>query len=388
MRRNLAIGTTLCAVSALGAGACGPRSQLLGTIDSSGGDAGPVAAAPSYLVGADITFVQADEAGGATYSDGTPRDILQILKDHGFNAIRTRTFVDPRASDGYDPVNGFGDLAHTVAFGQRVKAAGLQFLLDFHFSDNWADPGKQCVPVAWQGRTLPQLAQVLHDYTKDAITQLVAAGARPDIVQLGNEITPGLLLHICDANGMPTGGSPVPGSVNNWANLGMLLKAAIAGVREVDANIVLAMHLDRGGDKAADRPGSALQTSIDWVTNARNQGVAFGVLAESAYQLYQGDPGSDASTTDTWTTTFSGLAARFPDLRLLAVEYGPLQRDINDIVYGLPARQGMGSFDWEPTHEGAWNAGHSLFSAAGPRYTSTSDLSLYDAMRTAYAPRL
>jgi arabinogalactan endo-1,4-beta-galactosidase len=387
MRRNLAIGTTLCAVSALGAGNCGPRSQLLGTIDS-GGDGGLVTAAPSYLVGADITFVQADEASGATYSDGASRDIVQILKDHGFNAIRTRTFVDPRAADGYDPVNGFGDLAHTMAFGQRVKAAGLQFLLDFHFSDNWADPGKQCVPIAWQGRTLPQLAQALHDYTKDAITQLVAAGARPDIVQLGNEITPGLLLHLCDANGMPTGGSPVPGSVNNWANLGMLLKAASAGVREVDAKIVLAMHLDRGGDKAADRPGNALQTSIDWVTNARNQGVAFDVLAESAYQLYQGDPGSDASTTGTWTTTFSGLAARFPDLRLLAVEYGPLQRDINDIVYGLPARQGMGSFDWEPTHEGAWNTGHSLFSAAGTRYTSTTDLSLYDAMRTAYAARL
>jgi arabinogalactan endo-1,4-beta-galactosidase len=385
MPRNLAIWTTLCAAGALGAG-CGPRSQLLGTIDSRGD--GSTVAAASYLMGADITFVQADEASGATYSDGTARDIIQILKDHGFNAIRTRTFVDPRAADGYDPVGGFGDLAHTIAFGQRVKAAGLTFLLDFHYSDNWADPGKQCVPVAWQDRALPQLAQALHDYTKDAITQLVAAGARPDIVQLGNEITPGLLLHICDANGMPTGGSPASGSVSNWANLGTLLKAAVAGVHEVDPAIVLAMHLDRGGDKATDRPGSALQTTIDWVTNARNQGVAFDVLAESAYQLYQGEPGNDANTVGTWTSTFSGLAARFPDLKLLAVEYGPLQRNINDIVYGLPARQGLGAFDWEPTHEGAWNTGHSLFSAAGTRYTATADLSLYDAMRSAYAGRL
>jgi arabinogalactan endo-1,4-beta-galactosidase len=386
MPRNLAIWTTLCAAGALGVG-CGPRSQLLGTIDSNN-DGSTVAPAASYLMGADITFVQADEASGATYSDGMARDIIQILKDHGFNAIRTRTFVDPRAADGYDPAGGFGDLAHTIAFGQRVKAAGLTFLVDFHLSDNWADPGKQCVPVAWQGRALPQLAQALHDYTKDAITQLVAAGARPDMVQLGNEITPGLLLHICDANGMPTGGSPASGSVSNWTNLGTLLKAAVAGVREVDPGIVLAMHLDRGGDKATDRPGSALQTSIDWVTNARNQGVAFDVLAESAYQLYQGEPGNDADTVDTWTTTFSGLAARFPDLKLLAVEYGPLQRNINDIVYGLPSRQGLGAFDWEPTHEGAWNTGHSLFSSAGTRYTATPDLSLYDAMRSAYAGRL
>ena len=196
------------------------------------------------------------------------------------------------------------------------------------------------------------------------------------------------MLHLCDANGMPTGNSPVGGSTTNWTNLGTLLKAAVAGVREVDPGIVLAMHLDRGGDKATDRPGSALQTSIDWVTNARNQGIAFDVLAESAYQLYQGDPSSDADTVDTWTTTFSGLAARFPDLKLLAVEYGPLQRNINDIVYGLPARQGIGAFDWEPTHEGAWNTGHSLFSAAGTRYTATPDLSLYDAMRSAYAGRL
>ena len=94
------------------------------------------------------------------------------------------------------------------------------------------------------------------------------------------------------------------------------------------------------------------------------------------------------NTVGTWTSTFSGLAARFPDLKLLAVEYGPLQRNINDIVYGLPARQGIGAFDWEPTHEGAWNTGHSLFSAAGTRYTATADLSLYDAMRSAYAGRL
>ncbi len=228
----------------------------------------------------------------------TPRDIVQILKDHGFNAIRTRTFVDPRASDGYDPVDGFGDLAHTIAFGQRVKAAGLEFLLDFHYSDNWADPGKQCVPVAWQGRTLPQLAQALHDYTQDAHHPARGSGraTRHRSARQRDHAR-----HCCCTSATRAARAPATApslaAPHNWTNLGTLLKAAAAGVREVDPGIVLALHLDRGGDKATDRPGNALQTSIDWVTNARNQGVAFDVLAESAYQLYQGDPGSDANTT-------------------------------------------------------------------------------------------
>src|ERR1700753_2442338 len=107
-----------------------------------------------------------------------------------------------------------------MTFGARIKAAGLGFLLDFHYSDNWADPGKQCVPVAWQGfTTITELASAVHDYTKDAITQLVAGGARPDMVQIGNEITPGMLLHVCDANGQPTGSHPITGSGSNWSNL-------------------------------------------------------------------------------------------------------------------------------------------------------------------------
>jgi len=80
-----------------------------------------------------------------------------------------------KAADGYDKNNGYDDIAHTVAFGKQVKDAGMGLLIDFHYSDNWADPGKQCVPVAWQGyTTIAQMATALHDYTKDAITKLVA----------------------------------------------------------------------------------------------------------------------------------------------------------------------------------------------------------------------
>ncbi len=352
---------------------------------------GATSMAFSYYIGADITSVQAAEAAGATYSDGTVKDIFQLLKDHGFNYIRLRTFVDPKAADGYDKVNGYADLAHTITFGKRIKAAGMGFLLDFHYSDNWADPGKQCIPVAWQGYTnITDLAGALHDYTDNAITQLIAGGARPDMVQIGNEITPGMLLDICDANGQPitTDKPPVTGSTGNWSNLGTLLKAGVKGVKDVDTGIKIMLHIDRGGDKPTDTAGAALNTSVNFITNAMAQGVVFDAFGESSYQAYQGDPNSEANTKTTWTNTFGGIAKKFPNIQLIAAEYGPLERDINDVVFGLPNNQGAGTFNWEPSEQGAWNTGHALFSNAGNKYTTTADMALYDLMKTAYASRL
>src|SRR5262249_5646382 len=149
---------------------------------------------------------------------GAEKDILVILKSHGFNYIRLRTFVDPKAADGYSP-KGYCDLAHTITMAKRVKAAGMGLLLDFHYSDNWADPGKQVKPAAWQSLGFDALAAAVHDYTKDAISKLVTAGAAPDLVQIGNEITPGMLLP--------------DGAIGNWKQLGALLKAGIAGVKDV-----------------------------------------------------------------------------------------------------------------------------------------------------------
>jgi len=386
------------ATSTGGAGGLGGSA---GSIDSGGqggsaggsagggqGGSGGVAHAPSYFIGADITSAQAEEANGATFSDGTKKDILQLLKDHGFNYIRLRTFVDPKAADGYDKVNGFADLAHTITFGKRIKAAGLGFLLDFHYSDNWADPGKQCVPIAWQSyTTIDQLATAVHDYTKNAITQLIAGGARPDMVQIGNEITPGMLLHVCDSSGQPTGSNKVTGAIANWANLGTLLKAGVKGVKDVDGNIQIMLHIDRCGDKGGYN-GGALGVSDSFISNAQTQGVAFDVFGESCYQSYQGDSSSTVNTKTDWTMTFGGLVTKYPSLKFVAAEYGPMEREINDVVFGLSNQQGIGTFNWAPNDQGDWNTGHSLFTVSGKAYTATADLSLYDAMKTAYASRL
>ena len=336
---------------------------------------------PSYLIGADVT--DQEPAPPAVRAK-----LLDSMLAHGFNAIRLRTFVDPKAADGYDKDQGYADLAHTIDFAKQIKAAGMSLTVDFHYSDNWADPGKQCVPIAWQKyKTIAELASALGDYTRDAIQQLVAAGARPDMVQIGNEITPGMLLHRCDARGMPTGDHTIQGSTKSWPDLGALLKAGADAVRQVDGSILIALHIDRGGDKSSEQPGSALALSSDWLDNAQKY-LQIDAFGESCYQRYQGDPNSPARSKQTWQQTLGGLAQRFPKLKLYAAEYGPAQREINDVVFGLANEQGLGTFNWEPTTQGDWNTGHDLWRRNGDSYTEQPDLQLYDQMKLDYAARL
>jgi len=369
-----------------GARSAGGSTGSGGAVTGIGGAAGSGSSTlPSFFMGADIT--DQEPAPAAAISN-----LLTQMKSRGFNFVRLRTFVDPRAADGYDKNNGFDDIAHTVVFGKMIKDAGLGLLIDFHMSDNWADPGKQCVPVAWQVHTnITDLATALHDYTKDAITKLIAGGARPDMVQIGNETTPGMLLHVCNASGQPTGNNPVQGAASaaGWPNLGMLLKAGVAAVKEVDPSILISFHIDRGHSFSASKY---------WIDNAIAQGAVFDAFGESCYQQYQGDVNSIPNTVNGWTTTFAQLVAAYPNLRFFAAEYGPLQRQINDVVFNLPGNKGMGTFNWEPTTRGFWNAAqptdpagtttHALFQRSGNTYTTLPDLALYSQMMIDYASRL
>jgi arabinogalactan endo-1,4-beta-galactosidase len=368
-------GTTGGAGGHGGAGGTG-GSGAAGTTGAAG--SGSTLAA-SYYIGADVSDQETQPAA-------TRANLLTLMKAHGFNYVRLRTFVDPKAADGYDKTNGYDDITHTVAFGQQVKAAGMGLLVDFHYSDNWADPGKQCVPVAWQGYTkIADLATAVHDYTSASITALIAGGARPDMVQIGNEETPGILIHLCDSGGLPKagiagynavngaiylysstdGGAPPAGgpAAGGWTNLGMLLNAAAKGVKDVDTGIQIALHLDRGND---------LSSSKSYIQNANSKGVPFDVFGESCYTNTQGQP-SD------WQTTFSSLVTSFPSLKFMIAEYSTSQRAANDVIFNLPNQQGIGTFNWQPTD---------LWTRSGSTYTAQTDMSIYDMMATAYAARL
>jgi arabinogalactan endo-1,4-beta-galactosidase len=363
-----------------GAGGQGGSSGATGT-------GGATNKLPSYFFGADVTD---QETAGTTAID----NLLAAMKANGMNFVRLRTFVDPKASDGYDQSSGYDDITHTVAFGKLVKAAGMGLLVDFHMSDNWADPGKQCMPVSWQGYgNITDLANALQSYVQSSITALVSGGARPDMVQIGNETTPGMLLHICDSGGHPINGMTpkVTGAATTagWPNLGALLKAGIAGVKAVDPTILIAFHIDRG---------NAYATTKSWLDAAIKQGATPDAFGESCYQQYQGDTSSTANTKSMWQSTFSQLVTAYPSIRFFAAEYGPMEREINDVVFGLPNNQGLGTFDWEPTTQGDWNAKqpsdaasvttHALWQRSGNTYNALPDLALYPPMQTAYASRL
>ena len=295
---------------------------------------------PKFIVGADISAVPQAEARGARWTDqGTEKDILAILKDHGFNYIRLRVFVQPTNAGGYSR-QGFCDLPHTLAMARRVKAAGMGFLLDFHYSDTWADPGKQTKPLAWRELPLDRLITAVHDYTRDAVAQLKAAGAEPDMVQIGNEITPGMLLNALPrgrGGGAPRVVSTQPeGSTRDWSILASLLKAGISGVKEVDPRILIVMHIDKGGDNAATRA---------WVDNALAHGVTFDILGESCYTQWQGQPG-------TWKANFDDLVTRYSKLQFMIAELADEVTASNEIMHGLPGHRGLGTFIWEPTQNG------------------------------------
>jgi arabinogalactan endo-1,4-beta-galactosidase len=188
--------------------------------------------AAEYAVGADLSFLKQAEDGGKIFKDnGEPKPGLVIFKDHGYNWIRLRLF--------HTPTELPNNLEYTIALAKAAKKLGFHFLLDYHYSDTWADPGKQFTPKAWEGMTHAQLVKAVFEYTKETIMAFRNAGVLPDMVQIGNEIINGMI--------WPDGRLP-----GNWDNFADLVKAGIAGVeagKGEDPRPRIMIHIDRGGDK-------------------------------------------------------------------------------------------------------------------------------------------
>jgi arabinogalactan endo-1,4-beta-galactosidase len=306
------------------------------------------------MLGADVSWLLEDEASGAEYYDGGVQlDLLELLQQRGFNYIRIRTFVNPAAPGGYaaGKPEPWCDLAHTIELAQRVKARGMGFLLDFHYSDDWADPGQQRKPEAWSELAFADLVRAVHDYSFETVSALAAAGVKPDMVQIGNEITPGMLF--------PDGSS----SNENWPQLGQLLKAGSRAVSEVDPSIRIMLHIEKGGDNATTRW---------WLDNAIAQEVPFQVLGQSCYTEYQGTP-------QQWQANFDDLVTRYPDLDFVIAEYSQEKRAANDIIHGLPDQRGLGTFIWEPTR---WM--EAVFDRQGQRYDGNALLDTYSKIAADY----
>lgn len=332
-----------------------------------------------FVLGMDISYWSEQLDNGAIYidTDGQTKDLLDLFKNHGINFIRLRTFVDPSAPYGYTSTaggcsgkpNAYNGKDDIIRMAKKIKAAGMGFLLDFHYSDTWADPGKQVIPQAWQNVTSVQaLAEELRVYTIDVLTALQSQNALPDMVQVGNEITPGMLVHEptnatdCWGNNSTYRSGPNGGANNsNWRNLGLLLKAGIQGVKHVDASIKTVLHIENFDDPAG----------VEWwVDSALNQNIDFDVLGLSSYEEFQGPASA-------WRTTIQGLSRRYPQLSFAIVEYNPRARLLNDIMREVPNGRGLGTFFWEPTQSGYW--GNAIFTQQGNRYrANASDFAVYD----------
>jgi arabinogalactan endo-1,4-beta-galactosidase len=169
-----------------------------------------------YWIGADLSFLkQAEDRGTVFKENGQPKPGLQIFKDHGYGWVRLRLF--------HTPTRLPNNLEYTIALAQQAKKLRFKLLLDYHYSDTWADPGKQFIPKAREGMSHTQLVEAVFNYTRDTTRALREAGVLPDAVQIGNEITNGIL--------WPDGHLP-----ENWDNFADLIKAGIAGVQAGKGN--------------------------------------------------------------------------------------------------------------------------------------------------------
>ncbi len=184
-----------------------------------------------FIMGMDASCVPSLEAGGVKYydHDGNEKDVYQILAENGVNYIRVRIWNDPFDAGG----NGYGggncDIDNAVEIGKRAAKYGMKLLVNFHYSDFWADPAKQMVPKAWKGMSIDAKSEALYQYTKDCLHKLVDAGVDVGMVQVGNEI-----------NGAMCGESS--SSLNGWKKITQLLNAGAKAVREVCPNALVAVH--------------------------------------------------------------------------------------------------------------------------------------------------
>jgi arabinogalactan endo-1,4-beta-galactosidase len=199
---------------------------------------GTLGCSAEFLVGADLSGLALMEERGAKYYDeGDEQDALEIFKAHGYNTIRLRLFLE--ADGRWGAVN---DIQYTVKLAQRVKQHGFKLLLDLHYSDTWADPGHQSKPKAWEDLPFALLKKEVYTYTRSVIHTFKKYDCMPDFVQIGNEITPGML--------WPDGrvGGEQRDDSKQWKNFTDLLKAGVNGVRAIDKDrdIKIILHIDKG----------------------------------------------------------------------------------------------------------------------------------------------
>lgn len=323
-----------------------------------------------FYKGMDISFVPQVEAAGTTARDfdKTPTDMLELAARYGVNAIRLRLWNEP---ENVPESGGYCNLRRTVEMARRIKAQGMSFLLDFHYSDFWADPGQQRKPKAWESLHGEALENAVYSFTKQTLETLKAEGVMPDMVQIGNEIRSGLLF--------PDGELPDYDGMVRLVNAGIRGARAVAGKEELQIMI----HLDQGGRYLILK---------EWFDQALAHGLEdFDMIGLSYYPFWHGTfsdlkntmeqlisdfgkPLVVAETAHAWRRSAGGFIDEAQE-RIAGIPATPQgQKKVLDlvmnIVASLPDRMGLGIYYWEPfcvpkDGEGGWSENMGLLEEDG-----------------------
>lgn len=291
----------------------------------------------SFAKGADVGWLPQMEATGYKFydTDGSEKDCLQLLKDRGMNTIRLRVWVNPND----DKASGHCSKEETVVMALRAHKMGMRIMIDFHYSDSWADPGKQFKPKAWENHTFSELMTDVYDHTFDVLSALKSAGVTPEWVQVGNEIPGGMMWP--------------EGSTKNWSQLAQLLNKGYEATKAIDAKIKVIVHLDEGNNSEKFR----------WFfDNATANNVKYDVIGLSYYPFW---------IKKDYTETIADLANNLNDMatrynkEVMVVEVGGEYDKVQNTyemlaatikaVKAVPNNKGLGVIYWEPQGEKSWS---------------------------------
>lgn len=291
----------------------------------------------AFSKGGDVSWLPQMEATGYKFydSDGTEKDCLQLLKDRGMNTIRLRVFVNP----SNDRTNGHCSPAETVALAVRAKNMGMRIMIDFHYSDTWADPGHQTKPAAWASHSFTDLQNDVYNHTYDVLNALKIAGVTPEWVQIGNEIPGGMLWP--------------EGSTSNWNQLAQLLNKGYDATKAIDSTIKVIIHIDQGNSNSRFR----------WFfDNVKNNNVKYDVIGMSYYPYW---------LNSDYTVTIANLENNLKDMvvrygkEVMVVEIGGDYTKVQNTydmlsaviaaVKKVPDNKGLGVIYWEPQGEKSWS---------------------------------
>lgn len=292
-----------------------------------------------FARGADVSWVTQMEAEGLKfYTPGNERkemECMELLRDHcGVNSIRLRVWVNP--ADGWNSIDD------VVAKARRADSLGLRTMIDFHFSDTWADPGHQEMPKAWQGLQIDDLCVALGSHVSATLTALDRAGVSPEWVQIGNETTPGMMLPV--------------GSVDNPVELTRLNNACYDAVKAVVPDAKVIVHLDGGHNPwPYDRMFDLLES----------YGGRYDMIGMSLYPYWaaqQGGSGSWAKVADDCIANIAHLKQKYGKPVMICEIGMPYDQpdSCRSLIAKMMGADVEGIFYWEPEAPAGYNGGYTL----------------------------